>query len=138
LTLALAGGEWSVSCHSRFTAGERAASIQWIGGWVDTRAGLYDVEKKKFLILVGLKLRPLGRPAHSQSLYRLRYPGFLKNLDLDTNTDLSSSNFGKFQIIAFALYSGMKTMHCIRITRLATLTQINVSTKSVFLHSSAV
>jgi hypothetical protein len=41
---------------------------------VDTRAGLDDVEKRKFLTPSGLELRPLGRPAHSQSLYRLRYP----------------------------------------------------------------
>jgi hypothetical protein len=47
----------------------------WIGGRVDTRAGLDDVENRKFLNLPGLKLRPLGRPARSQSLYRLRYPG---------------------------------------------------------------
>jgi hypothetical protein len=32
-------------------------------------------EKWKFLTLPRLELRPLGRPAHSQSLYRLRYPG---------------------------------------------------------------
>jgi hypothetical protein len=42
---------------------------------VDPRAGLDDVEKRKFLPPPGLKLRPLGRPARSQSLYRLRYPG---------------------------------------------------------------
>jgi hypothetical protein len=30
---------------------------------------------RKFLTLQGLELRPLGRPARSQSLYRLRYPG---------------------------------------------------------------
>jgi hypothetical protein len=42
---------------------------------VDPRTGLDDVEKRKFLTLLGLALRPLGRPAHSQSLYRLRYPG---------------------------------------------------------------
>jgi hypothetical protein len=36
-------------------------------------AGLDDVEKRKFLTLPGLELRPLGRPARSQSLYRLRY-----------------------------------------------------------------
>jgi hypothetical protein len=42
---------------------------------VDPRAGLDDVEERKFLILPGLELRPLGRPARSQSLYRLRYPG---------------------------------------------------------------
>jgi hypothetical protein len=42
---------------------------------MDTGAGLDDVEKKKFLTLQGLKLRPQGRPVRSQSLYRLRYPG---------------------------------------------------------------
>jgi hypothetical protein len=35
-----------------------------------------DVEKRKFLNLPELELRPLGRPARSQSLYRLRYLGF--------------------------------------------------------------
>jgi hypothetical protein len=42
---------------------------------VDPRASLDDVEKRKFLTLPGLELRPLCRPAHSQSLYRTRYPG---------------------------------------------------------------
>jgi hypothetical protein len=40
---------------------------------VDPRADLDD-EGKKFLTLPGLEPRPLGRPARSQSLYRLRYP----------------------------------------------------------------
>jgi hypothetical protein len=40
---------------------------------VEPRAGLDDVEKRKFLTLLGLELRPLGRPARSQSLYRLHY-----------------------------------------------------------------
>jgi hypothetical protein len=42
---------------------------------VDPRVGLNDDEKRKFLAQPGLELRPLGRPARSQSLYRLRYPG---------------------------------------------------------------
>jgi hypothetical protein len=42
---------------------------------VDSRVGLDDVEKRQFLTLPGLEVRPLGRPARSQSLYRLRYPG---------------------------------------------------------------
>jgi hypothetical protein len=58
------------------TSGRFTSGTHWIGGWVDPRAGLDDVEKKKFLTLLGLELRPLGRPARSQSLYRLRYPGF--------------------------------------------------------------
>jgi hypothetical protein len=42
---------------------------------VDPRAGVDEVEKRKFLTLPGLEFRPLGRPARSPSLYRLRYPG---------------------------------------------------------------
>jgi hypothetical protein len=64
-------GEWSVSRPGRFFPKERALGNSWIGGWVDPRAGLDDVEKGKFLTLPGLELEPLGRPAHSQSLYRL-------------------------------------------------------------------
>jgi hypothetical protein len=37
------------------------------------RTGLDAVEKRKFLTLPGLELRPLGLPARSQSLYQLRY-----------------------------------------------------------------
>jgi hypothetical protein len=37
------------------------------------RAGMNDAENIKFLTLPGLELRPLGRPARCQSLYRLRY-----------------------------------------------------------------
>jgi hypothetical protein len=47
----------------------------WIGGWVDPRASLDDLEKRKFFTLPGLEVQPLSRPARSQSLYRLRYPG---------------------------------------------------------------
>jgi hypothetical protein len=46
-----------------------------MGGWLDPRACLDDVEKRKLLTLPGLELRPLGRPARCQFLYRLRYPG---------------------------------------------------------------
>jgi hypothetical protein len=54
---------------------ERAPGTPCIGGWVDPRAGLDDMEEWKFLTLPGLEPRPLSRPARSQSLYRLRYPG---------------------------------------------------------------
>jgi hypothetical protein len=73
-TSALVGGEWSVSRPGRFTPGERAPGTHLIG-WVDPRAGLDDVEKRKFLTLSGLELRFFGHPTRSQSLYRLRYPG---------------------------------------------------------------
>jgi hypothetical protein len=45
LTLALVGGEWSASRLCRFTPRERAHGTHWIGGWVDTTAGLNDMEK---------------------------------------------------------------------------------------------
>jgi hypothetical protein len=75
LTSALVGVEWSASRPGSFTPGERAPGTHWIGGCVDPRAGLDDLEKREFLTLLGLELRPLSRSARSQSLYRLRYPG---------------------------------------------------------------
>jgi hypothetical protein len=65
LTSALAGGERLASCPDCFTPGERIPSTHWAGGWVDPRAGLDDMEKRKFLTLPGLELQPLGHPAHS-------------------------------------------------------------------------
>jgi hypothetical protein len=43
----------------------RARVTHWIGGWVDPRAGLDDMEKIKFLNLPELEIRPLSRPARS-------------------------------------------------------------------------
>jgi hypothetical protein len=54
---------------------------------VDARASLDNVEKRKFLTLLGFELRPLGRPAHSQSLYRLRYPSSQETLVISENTE---------------------------------------------------
>jgi hypothetical protein len=56
-------------CLTRFTLGERAPGIRWIGGWVGPIAGLDEVEKRKFLTPPGLELRSLSRPARRQSLY---------------------------------------------------------------------
>jgi hypothetical protein len=65
LTSVLVGGEWSASRLSRFTPGERAPGTHWIGGWLDSIASLHEVEKRKFFVLPGLKLRSLFRPARS-------------------------------------------------------------------------
>jgi hypothetical protein len=80
LTSALVGSDLSVSHPGRFTLGETASDTLCIGGWVGPRFGLDDVEKRKFLTLPELELRPLGRPASSQSLYRLLYPGSLYSM----------------------------------------------------------
>jgi hypothetical protein len=53
--------------------GKAPRGTHWLGGRVDPKDGLDDVKKRKFLSLPGLEIRPLGRPARSQSLYRLRY-----------------------------------------------------------------
>jgi hypothetical protein len=72
-----------VSCFRENEEGEKcgAPGTHWIGGWVDPRAGLGDVEKRNFFTLLGLELRLLSRPAHTQLQYRLRCPGsFFFNL----------------------------------------------------------
>jgi hypothetical protein len=61
----LAGGELSASRSGRFTPWERTPGTNCIEDWVHPRADLVDVEKRKFLTLPGLKLRPFGRPARS-------------------------------------------------------------------------
>jgi hypothetical protein len=43
----------------------KAPGTHSIGGRVGFRAGLDDVEKRKFSTLPGLELRPLGHPARS-------------------------------------------------------------------------
>jgi hypothetical protein len=47
LTSALDGGEWSASRPGRFTPRERTLGTRWIGGWVDPRAVLDTVVKRK-------------------------------------------------------------------------------------------
>jgi hypothetical protein len=75
-TSALVAGEWSASRPQPLYPGERAPGTNCIGGLVDPIASLDHVEKRKALSLQGFELRPLGRPARGQSLYRLSYPGF--------------------------------------------------------------
>jgi hypothetical protein len=67
-------------CSGIFTHGEMAPGTYYVGGWVGLRAGLDDLEKRKYLTLPGLELRSLGRPARSQSLYLLGYPGSVLNV----------------------------------------------------------
>jgi hypothetical protein len=70
---------------------------------MDPRAGVDDVDKRKSVNLPGYELRPLGRPARSQSLYRLRYPGswiggwVVPRIDLD---DLENSEPSVVQPVA--------------------------------------
>jgi hypothetical protein len=65
---------------------------------VDPRAGLDEVEKRKFVTLPRLKLQPLGRVACSQSLYRLRSVWSLRKEQfqlLDHTSRYSGNTIGK-------------------------------------------
>jgi hypothetical protein len=65
LTSAQAKGEWSVSLLCRFSLGEMASGTRLIGGWVNPRSSLDDMQKWNFLPPPELELRPLGRPAEA-------------------------------------------------------------------------
>lgn len=49
LILAMDGGDWSPSCPSCFTPGERVPGTHLTGHCVSLRAGLDDVEERKLL-----------------------------------------------------------------------------------------
>jgi hypothetical protein len=72
-TSALDWGEWSASRPE-----ERTPGTHCTGGWVGPRAGLDTENRGKILSpLPGIEPRSPGRPAHSQLLYWLSYPGSL-------------------------------------------------------------
>jgi hypothetical protein len=75
LTAALVGGKWPAPNPGRYSPRERAPSTHWIRVLVGPKAGMGEADKRHLLNLPGFELRTLGRPAHSHSLYRLRYPG---------------------------------------------------------------
>jgi hypothetical protein len=107
LTSALARGKWSASGPCRFIPG-----THWIGGWVDPRVGLDDLEKRKFLTVPGLELRHVSHPGRSQSPYRVRYPGSLKRVLL---------NFTEFLLCDYVVIQycviHSKVSHCFRPSR---------------------
>jgi hypothetical protein len=74
LISALDGGEWLASRPGRFTPKERAPGTHWIGDWVG-RSG-HGVEEKNSQSFPGFETRSSDRPAPSQSLHRLSYPGY--------------------------------------------------------------
>jgi hypothetical protein len=114
--------EWSASLPGLFIHGERAAGTHWIGGWVGPRAGLDDVEKRQFLTLPRLNLRPLGRPDRSQSLYRLSYPG-----SLEAWGPLQSHKPGQNRT-AHAYHCFCKVMHASRYSMLTALVRFTWKT----------
>jgi hypothetical protein len=70
--MALVGAEWSASRPGPFMPGERALHTHWIGGWLNPRTGLDNMEMRKILFLQGLELQPLSHPACSQPMNHSR------------------------------------------------------------------
>jgi hypothetical protein len=66
---------------------------------VDPRAGLDDMEKRKFFNLPRLELLPLGLPARSLSLYRLSYPGSQLFITVINNIKYSKELFFAADIV---------------------------------------
>jgi hypothetical protein len=63
LISALYAGEWSASCPSSITPGERASDTHCIGDWVRPRDGVDTVKKKKSLANAGNQtpaVQPVG------------------------------------------------------------------------------
>jgi hypothetical protein len=51
---------------NRFTSGERALSVHWIGGWVGLTADVDNVEKrKKYLAASGSRISIPCSPTHN-------------------------------------------------------------------------
>jgi hypothetical protein len=67
----LDGGEWPASRPCLFSPGKRVPGTDWIGGWVDSRAGLDAVELRT--ISCHYRESNPGHLARSPSLYRLKY-----------------------------------------------------------------
>jgi hypothetical protein len=68
--------EVSASRPGRLTPRGKSTALHANGrGLMDPRASLNDKETRKLLFLAGFEPRSLGRPARSQSRYRLSYPG---------------------------------------------------------------
>jgi hypothetical protein len=71
-TSVLDDDEWSSSRYDHFTTEEWAPGIHRIGCWVDPRADLNTIEKRK----MSFPCQELNHgQARSLSLYRLSYPG---------------------------------------------------------------
>jgi hypothetical protein len=83
---------------------------------VGPRADLDEREKRKFLTLPELELRPLGRLARRQSLYRLRYPSSLRNEAIITKMGLKKDTLQEIEQQLRWLGRVMR-MVCCRIAR---------------------
>jgi hypothetical protein len=71
-------GEWLASRPGLFTAGENFPKYPLGRRMCGPKIGLDDVQLRKLLNLLGVKLRPLGRPVRSQPTALSRLNGMLQ------------------------------------------------------------
>jgi hypothetical protein len=91
--------------------GERGPITLWIGGWMGPRAGLDDVEKRIILTAQVLELRPLGRPARSQSLYRTTLSRLFPSKQDKRKTCPYKRTFTKISVELTKSQTGMRTLN---------------------------
>jgi hypothetical protein len=92
--------------------------------WVDLRDGKDDMEKLKWLTLQEIELRPLGGPARSQSLYRLRYWGSRPRILINLPTNVSDKNLAhsSYTLKTYDVvltYTGLVADFCFQILKAA-------------------
>jgi hypothetical protein len=113
-------GEWPGSLPSR-------PGTHCTGGWVGPRAGLDTEDRGKILsLLPGIEPLLPGGPAHSQTLYWLRYPGSLITVTLFRNCNLIllfnravyKDNTGKTYSLE---YTGIPKVFMLHVGRCATV-----------------
>ena len=101
LTSALDGGGWSTPRPGRFTPGKDPVPIVWETGWA-SGPGAEN--------LAPTGIRSLGRPACSQSLYRLSYPC---NAPLVTNAVGNAAPWAaELDTLIARTHSGSPTCNC--------------------------
>jgi hypothetical protein len=82
----------------------RAPGTHCIGRWIDPKAGLDAVEKRKIL---HCRESNAGRPARSPSLYRLSYPDssvYVTGLTFRKNVSPPSSRYNMVQNVGYDVY----------------------------------
>jgi hypothetical protein len=116
LTSALVGGEWQLHAPATLPPGKspRYPFYRRLGG-PQSRSGRYG-EVKLFFYPIGTRTpAPLGRPARSQSLYRLSYPGSVKGGGIKTRHPLPPlQTFGKNHIWKMKVTYKILITNCIK------------------------
>jgi hypothetical protein len=76
---------------------ERALNNHWKGGWMDTRTGVVEVEKRHSYPYRSSNSRLLGRPSRSRSPYRY------KQCSVSTIVYVIAPNYSSFHVYIFPL-----------------------------------